>query len=68
MRYELMVCRDAGTGWQLIAGANLAGTACTHTDVKPATTYFCSIGAVNAAGEISAWLLEYASTTIAQPC
>ena len=60
-RYELMAWWDAGTGWQPIGGANLTGTSYTHTGVTAGTTYYYSIRAVNAAGETSGWLLQYAS-------
>jgi len=66
-RYELMAWWDAGTGWQPIGRANLTGASYTHTDVTAGTTYYYSIRAVNAAGETSGWLLEYASATAVQP-
>ena len=65
VRYELAVWWDAGTGWQSIGGANLTGTSYTHTGVTSGTTYYYSIRAVNAAGETSTWLLQYASATAA---
>ncbi len=63
VRYELLTWGDKGTGWQGIGGNNLTDTTYTHTDVTAGTTYFYSIRAVNAAGEMSAWLLDYASAT-----
>ena len=61
VRYDLMAWWDAGTGWQLIGGANLTGTSYTHTGVTAGTKYYYTIRAVNAAGETSAWLLQYAT-------
>ncbi|MDE0199488.1 MAG: fibronectin type III domain-containing protein [Caldilineaceae bacterium] len=66
VRYELMVWWDAGTGWQPIGGANLTGTSYRHTGVTAGTTYYYTIRAVNAAGETSGWLQEYASATVSQ--
>ena len=69
-RYELMVWWDAGTGWQPIGGANLTGTAYTHTNVTAGTTYYYTIRAVNAAGGTSGWLgaetNRYPSVTASQ--
>ncbi len=67
VRYGLMAWWDAGTGWQSIGGANLTGTSYTHTGVTAGTKYYYTIRAVNAAGETSGWLLQYASATAAQP-
>ena len=64
VRYELMVWWDAGTGWQPIGGANLTGTSYRHTGVTAGTKYYYTIRAVNAAGETSGWLQEYASATV----
>ena len=67
VRYDLMAWWDAGTGWQSIGGANRTGTSYRHTGVTAGTTYYYTIRAVNAAGETSGWLLQYASATAAQP-
>ena len=61
--YELMVWWNPEIGWQPLGGTNLTGTTYTHTDVAAGTKYFYTIRALNAAGETSAWLLDYASTT-----
>ena len=63
VRYELATWWDEGTGWQYIGGDALTETRYTHTDVTAGTTYYYSIRAVNAAGETSAWLLDYPSAT-----
>ena len=67
VRYHLMAWWDAGTGWQSIGGANLTGTSYRHTGVTAGTKYYYTIRAVNAAGETSGWLLQYASATAVQP-
>jgi len=67
VRYDLMTWWDADTGWQPIGGANLTGVSYTHTSVTAGTTYYYTIRAVNAGGETSAWLLQYASATAVQP-
>ena len=67
VRYELMTWWDAGTGWQPIGGANLTGTSYTHTVVTAGTKYYYTIRAVNAVGELSTWLRQYASATAVQP-
>ncbi|MCY4061173.1 MAG: fibronectin type III domain-containing protein [Chloroflexi bacterium] len=70
VRYELMVWWDPLSGWQPIGGANLTGTAYTHTNVTAGTTYYYTIRAVNAAGETSGWLgagtNRYPSVTASQ--
>ena len=67
-RYELTTWWDAGTGWQPIGGDSLTGTSYTHATVTAGTKYYYSIRVVNAAGETSAWLAEFASATaLAEP-
>ena len=61
VRYELLTHWDAGVGWRSIGGSNLTGTSYTHAEVRAGTTYYYSIRALNAAGEASAWLLDYAT-------
>ena len=56
VRYELMVWWDPLPAWQPIGGANLTGTAYTHTAVTAGTTYYYTIRALNADGETSGWL------------
>ena len=63
VRYELMTWWDTGTGWQPIGGDSLTGTSYKHTTVTAGTKYYYTIRVVNAAGETSAWLEEYASAT-----
>ena len=63
VRYELAVWWDLGTGWQPLGGDNLTGTTYTHADVRAGTTYYYSIRALNAAGEVSGWLLDYPTAT-----
>lgn len=63
VRYELSTWWDLEIGWQMIGGDDLAGTTYMHADVAAGTTYFYSIRAVNAEGEMSGWLLDYPSVT-----
>ncbi len=63
VRYELATWWDAEVGWQIFGGEDLTGTTYTHTDVAAGTTYYYSVRAVNAAGEVSDWLLEDPSAT-----
>ena len=63
-RYELLTWWNAETGWQPLGGDSLTATSYTHTNVTAGTTYYYSIRAVNAAGETSAWLQNYASATV----
>ena len=60
-RYAVMTWWDREIGWQLIGGDKLTGTSYTHTDVTAGTKYFYTISVVNAAGQTSDWLLDYAS-------
>ncbi len=66
-RYILMTWWDVEIGWEPIGGVNLTGTSYTHTDVTVGTKYFYTISVVNAAGQTSNWLLEYASATALAP-
>ena len=63
MRYELLTWWTAAAAWQPIGGANLTGTAYTHTGVTAGTTYHYSIRAVYADGQTSAWLTDYPTAT-----
>ena len=63
VRYTLMTWWDKETGWQVIGGDNLTGTSYTHADVTAGRKYFYTISVVNATGQTSAWLQEYASAT-----
>ena len=51
-RYELWVWWNSVTDWQQIGGNSLTGTTFTHTDVVAGTTYYYTVRAVNANGEI----------------
>ncbi|MCZ0939682.1 MAG: leucine-rich repeat domain-containing protein [Caldilineaceae bacterium] len=63
VRYELLAWWNAGTGWHSLGGDSLTGTTFTHANVIPGTTYYYSIRALNAAGEVSGWLLDYPFAT-----
>ena len=63
VRYELMVWWYGKKRWQRFGGANLTGTMYMHTDVEAGTKYYYTIRAVNAAGEKSDWLSDYAIAT-----
>ena len=64
VRYELWTWWDREVGWQQLDDGSLTGTTYTHTDVTAGTTYYYSIRAVNAAGEMSDWLEPYPSATV----
>ena len=64
VRYRLKVWWDPLPAWKPIAGNGVSATAYTHTDVIPGRKYFYTIRAVNAAGEMSGWQLDYASATV----
>ena len=53
-RYELWAWTNAD-GWWEIGGDNLTGTTFTHNDVTDGTTYYYTVRAVNANGDVSAW-------------
>ena len=61
-RYELWVW-DSVNDWRQIGGDGLTGTTNTHTDLVAGTTYFYTIRAVNADGEISAWSDQVSTVT-----
>ena len=67
VRYILLTWWDVEIGWKQIGGSNLTGTSYTHTEVTAGTKYFYTISVVNAAGQTSAWLPEYASATALGP-
>ena len=63
VRYELITWWDGAGGWQLFGGDELTGTMYMHTDVEAGTKYYYTIRAVNAAGESSGWLQDFATAT-----
>ena len=65
VRYELLAWWTAAAGWQPLGGANLTGTAYTHTGATAGVTYHYSIRAVYADGQTSAWLSSDFPTAVA---
>ena len=55
VRYILISWWDAALAWQEIGGDDLTATAFTHTELTPGLTYYYSVRAVNAAGELGPW-------------
>ena len=64
VRYQLEVWWDPLPDWQPIGGDNLTATSYTHTGLIPGWKYYYTILAVNAAGEMSDYQLDFASATI----
>ena len=63
-RYELWGWWDGDTGRQRLDDAGLTGTPYPHEGLTVGSTYYSTIRAVDAAGETSAWLLEYPYATV----
>ncbi len=64
VRYQLEVWWDPLPDWQPIGGDSLTATSYTHTGLIPGRKYYYTILAVNAAGEMSDYQLDFASATI----
>ncbi len=63
VRYILITWWEVDTGWQDIGGDNLTATTYSHTTAVPGTTYYYSVRAVNAAGDLTPWS-DYPSASL----